>query len=109
MSVRVHILSPYHSKCELYKLLIIPTTVQASSLRPVDVDSSADSVYTGLNSIQLTAKCSDFPLELLNQAEQIVHITSRDFVTVVVLISVIVSRQFVMRIVVLAGVGVRSS
>ena len=108
MSVRVHILPPYHSKCELYKLLIIPTTVQAS-LRPVDVDSSADSVYTSLNSIQLTAKCSDFPLELLNKAEQVVHITSRDLVTVVILISVIVSRQFIMRIVVLAVVGVRSS
>lgn len=107
MSVRVHILSPYHSKCELCKLLIIPTMIQ-TLLRPIDVDGSADGVYTGLNSIQLTAKCSDFPLELLNQAKQIVHITSRDLVTVVILISVIVSRQFVVCVVILAVVGVRS-
>jgi hypothetical protein len=77
-------------------------------LRSVDVDGSADSVHTSLHSVQLTAKRPHFPLKLLDQAEQIVHITSRDLVTVVILVSVISPRQLVIRVVVLAVVGIRS-
>jgi hypothetical protein len=78
-------------------------------LRPVDIDGSTDGVDAGLYSVQLTAKRSHFSLKLLNQIEQVVHVTSRDLVTVVVLISVVRSRYIVVRLVVQAGLRIRSS